>query len=248
MEQFIALILVFIIGFIASFIGAIAGGGGLISIPFLIFIGLPPQIAIATSKFGSIGLGVGAAFKFWREKKILFDYVLLLSIIGLAGAYIGANILLNISQDILSKVVGFILLLLLPTIFLKKETGLKRNTVSKNKRILGYLIYFFIMIFGGFFGGGGGTLAIYTLMIFFGFTIVESSATDIIPWFLMSLFSLIIFMANGIVNYLYGISLFFGMLAGGYVGASAAVKKGNKWVKVIFAMVLIFSAIKLIFL
>jgi len=247
MEQFFILISVFFVGFVASFVGAIAGGGGLISIPFLIFLGLPPQMAIATSKFGGVGLSIGAATKFIKEKKIVWKYIFPLVIISLIGAYIGANILLNISQEILSKVVGIILILLLPTLFLKKEIGLERKTVTKKRRTLGFFIYFLIMVFGGFFGGGGGTLAIYTLTILFGLTIIEANATDIIPWFFMSLFALIIFMMNGIVNYQYGIVLFFGMILGSYIGAHTAVKKGNKWVKLVFAVVVIASAVKLLF-
>lgn len=246
MESVITLILVFSVGVLASFIGAMVGSGGLISIPFLIFMGLPPQIAIATNKFGSIGLSLGAVLKFLKEKKIIWEYVLPFSIISLSAAYIGANILLNINQEILSKIVGIIILLMLPTIFLKKEIGLKRNSVTKTKRGIGYLLYFLIMIFGGFFGGGGGTLILYVLIIFFGFTIIEANATDMIPWFAMSFSALMIFMMNGIVNYLYGIVLFGGMLVGGYVGAHTAIKKGNAWVKAVFVTVIVASAIKLI--
>ena len=103
------------------------------------------------------------------------------------------------------------------------------------------------MIFGGFFGGGAGTLVLYTLMIFFGFTIIEANATDIIPWFLLSLSGFIIFAINGIVDYGLGIALFLGMLAGGNLGAHTAIKQGNQWVKVIFTIVVIISGIKLLF-
>ena len=247
MGQLSILILVFFVGFIASFIGAISGGGGLISIPFLIFLGLPPQVAIATNKFGGIGLSLGAAIKFIKEKKIIWRYVLPLVIASIIGAYIGANILLNVNQETLSKIVGIILILLLPTIFLRKKVGLERRTVSKNKKILGFIVYFLIMVFGGFFGGGGGILAIYTLTILFGLTFIEVNATDIISWLSMSVFSLMVFMMNGIVNYRYGVVLFFGMTMGGYAGAHTAIRKGNRWVRLVFILVVIASVIKLLF-
>ena len=59
----------FLIGAVASFIGSMVGGGGLLSIPFLVFVGLPPQVAIATNKMGAIGLILGAIPKFWKAKK-----------------------------------------------------------------------------------------------------------------------------------------------------------------------------------
>ncbi|MCK4927788.1 MAG: sulfite exporter TauE/SafE family protein [Candidatus Aenigmarchaeota archaeon] len=247
MEILIQIITTFLIGVFASFIGAIAGGGGLISIPFLIFLGLPPQAAIATNKLGGAGLSLGAAAKFWKEKKIIWKAVMPLCLIGIIGAYLGANILLNIDPAILSKMIGFMLLILLPLTLLKKDIGLKRKDTRPVDKGMGYVLFFFLMIFGGFFGGGAGTLMFYILMYFFGFTIIQSNATSIIPWFVMSITSLIIFIINGLVVYQVGISLFAGMLVGGYLGAQTAIKKGNRWVKIIFLAVVFVSAVKILF-
>ncbi|MCA9460331.1 MAG: sulfite exporter TauE/SafE family protein, partial [Nanoarchaeota archaeon] len=166
------IILTFIIGVLASFIGAIVGSGGLISIPFLMFLGLPPQIAIATNKFGAVGLSIGSITKFKKEKKIIWKYILPFSILAIIGGIIGAKLLINIDEDYLSKIVGLILLILLPFIFLKKDLGIKNKKPSKQMKIIGSIIYFLLMIFGGFFGGGAGALIITTLIYFFGFKII----------------------------------------------------------------------------
>lgn len=71
----ITIFVVFFLGIAVSFIGVIVGGGGLISIPILIFLGLPPQIAIATNKFGSLGLSLSGLYKYWKAKKIIFEFV-----------------------------------------------------------------------------------------------------------------------------------------------------------------------------
>lgn len=167
-------------------------------------------------------------------------------VFSLVGAHLGANILLSINEEIIDKVVGVILLILLPLLFLKKEAGIKRHEVSKIKKIIGYTLYFAIMIFAGFFSGGAGSLVFYTLMIFFGFTIIEANATDMIPWILLSVTSLAIFALNGIVDYYVGITLFIGMIIGGYIGAHIAIKRGDKWIKTLFAIVVIISGIKLL--
>lgn len=247
MDIMTQIILTFIIGVLASFIGAIVGSGGLISIPFLMFLGLPPQIAIATNKFGAVGLSIGSITKFKKEKKIIWKYILPFSILAIIGGIIGAKLLINIDEDYLSKIVGLILLILLPFIFLKKDLGIKNKKPSKQMKIIGSIIYFLLMIFGGFFGGGAGALIITTLIYFFGFKIIEANATDMVPWFILSLISLIIFMIYGIVNYFLGISLFIGMLVGGYLGAHIAVKKGDKWVKSLFVILVIISSIKIFF-
>lgn len=247
MDLIYQLILTFVIGIIASFIGAVTGGGGLISIPFLMFLGLPPQMAIATNKCGSVGVSLSASYKFFKAKKINWKYVLPFSVIAIIGGLIGAKILVEINTDLLSTVVGIILLAILPLIFIKREIGVKKRKTTKVQKTIGFILYFFLMIFSGFFGGGGGILIFYTLMFFMGFTIIESNATDIIPWFILSVSSLIFFMINGLVNYQIGIVFFFGTLIGGYVGAHTAIKKGDAWVKLIFAVVVLISGMKILF-
>lgn len=247
MPEIILFILVLVVGIASGFVGSMVGGGGLISIPFLIFLGFPPQIAIATDRMGVVGLSLGAIPKFWKEKRILWKYVPLFVAISLIGAYLGANILLSVDQKILSRLVGIILLAFLPLLFIKRDIGLRRIREAKSKKLVGYLIYFLIMIFAGFFGGGAGTLVFYTLMLFFGFTVIEASATGIVPWLPLSLLSLSIFALNGIVDYRNGIVLFVGMAVGGHLGASTAIKKGNRWIKNLFGIVVIISGIKLLF-
>ena len=76
---------------------------------------------------------------------------------------------------------------------------------------------------------------------------IEVIATGIIPWFALSVTSLIIFAQNGIIDYQVGLVLFVGMAIGGYAGAHYALKKGNEWVKRLLAAFAIISAVKLLF-
>lgn len=240
-------VIIFIVGAFTSFIGSIVGGGGLISIPFLIFLGLPPQAAIATNKLGAIGMGIGAIPKFWKAKKIIWKYVIQFTILGIAGAFLGATLLLSINEAVLAKVVSIILLAFLPILFFKKKIGVKRHETGSAKKALGYGLYFLIMIYTGFFGGGAGILIFYALMLTFGLTIIEANATDMIPWIIATVVSFIVFAVNGIVNYAYGIPLMLGMILGGYIGAHTAIKKGDMWVKSLFAVIVVASAVKLLF-
>src|ERR1043165_8314056 len=99
------------VGILASFIGGLtSGGGGLISTPALIILGLPPQIAIATDRFGSFGYVVSSLYKFFRSKKIVFTYIVPLTIISLIGAPIGVHLVLSLDKDVLTKIIGFLIL------------------------------------------------------------------------------------------------------------------------------------------
>ena len=247
MPEIITYVSVFLIGLFANFIGSMVGSGGLLIISFLVFIGLPPQIAIATNKLGTFGLYIGATPKFLKAKKIHWKYVPIFILISLLGAYIGANILLSISNEILTKIIGIIVLLMVPILLIKNNLGVKHHKVNAIKKLIGYFAYFLIMIFAGFFGGGAATLMFFSLMFFFGFTINEANGTTTIPWLFLSLASLIIFAINGIVDYGLGITLLIGSIIGGRIGAHTAIEKGNKWVKAIFIGMLIISGIKFLF-
>lgn len=243
----IKLIATYFVGAFAAFIGSQVGSGGLISIPFLIFLGLPPQVAIATNKFGAIGLAIGALARFIKSKEIVWEYVIWFSLLALIASQIGAKILLELDEALLQKIIVAIMLLVLPTIFFKKDIGTVDKKITGLKKVAGFVLYFFILVWQAFFGAGAATMIFYIMMIFFGMTINQASATHKIPGFVVSFGSLIVFIAHGIVNWPLGIAMFLGMLTGGYIGAHTALKKGNAWVKMLFAIMVIVSALKLLF-
>ncbi len=222
------------------------GSGGLLSIPFLMFMGLPPQVSIATNKAGSLGLSVGAFYKYSKEKKVQWKYMIPFTILAMISGLIGASILIRTDSQSLSRAVGVIIILLIPSL-LMNNSGVRHKETSRMKKSIGYVLYFLAMVWGAFFGGGGGTLVFYITITFFGFTIIESAATNKIPWFVMSLFALVIYGINGLINYYYSALLILGMLVGGYLGARTAIKKGDRWVRWVFATVVLISGIKLIF-
>ena len=241
------LFLIALIGLITGFFDTVVGAGGLISVPALIFLGLPPQIAIATDRFGVLGQSITSLFKFWKEKKIVWKYVPLLAGISFIGSLIGANLLLNVNSRILKIIVGILVLILLPLLFLKQDLGVKKTKTNTAKRIIGLVLYFMIMTFGAFFGQGTGPLIFYALTFFLGFTMLEVLETNTIPWFVLSISSVIIFAMNGIINYEMGIILLITMAIGGYIGAHVAIKKGDVWVKRLFVVFIAVLAVKLLF-
>lgn len=247
MDELVTRLLVLLIGIATGFLDSTVGSGGSISIPGLIFVGLPPQVAIATDRLGTVGQTAAAMVKFWKSGKILWKYVPIFIVLSLIGTYIGANILLSIDPKILQKLVGALLLILLPLTFLKRDIGIKPGITSSFKKGVGFLIYSFLMVFNGFLGMGAGGISYYNSLFFFGFTFIQANATNIIPWFLLSVFSLVIFTNHGIVDYSKGVFLVVGMIIGGYLGAHTALKKGNLWIKRLFVIVVIASSIRLLF-
>jgi uncharacterized membrane protein YfcA len=233
-------------GILAGFIGAISGGGGLVSISLLAFLGIPLQTALATNKFGGLGSGISSLYKYIKNGKVVWRYVLGLTIAGVLGSLIGSQILLSIDPLILKKLTGLLLLLIMPTVFLKKDFGVEEKETSVARQKWGYVIYFFLAIVSSFFGGLGPVLILNVVWLS-GLSFIRANATEYFSSFILSLVSTIIFIAHGIVDYKIGVLLFIGMFIGGYAGAHTAIKKGDAWVKVFFVVVVVISAIKILF-
>jgi uncharacterized membrane protein YfcA len=238
---------VFFVGVAASVIGAMVGGGSLLSIPLLVFLGLPPQVAIATDRFAGLGVGATALYRFWRARRIVWRYVPVLAVASLAGSLIGASVLVSAEPGSLNVVVGVLLIALLPALFLKRDLGVALRDVSTIRLGLGLALYFLVQILAGFFGGGTGALIFYILMSFFGITIIQVAATQIVPFIVLTVSSLALFAASGIIDYRMGVVLMAGTAVGGYLGAHIAVKSGDTWVRRLFALVVLASATRLLF-
>lgn len=234
-------------GVAAGFIGAVTSGGGLISIPILIFLGLPANVAIATNRLGAFGVMAAAIPRYSKAKKIRWDIAWKFIPLAILGGFIGSKALVHINTDTLSIIVGVLLLLMVPLSFIGSEKGIKPSSTNVKKMIAGYFLYFLAMLYGGFFGAGGGMFVIYTFVYFFGTTYIEANGTSFIPWFLLSTTALIVFLTEGLVNFHLGIPLLAGMYLGGTFGAKTALEQGNFWVRGILVVVLAASAVKLLF-
>lgn len=246
---FFELLMTSIMGLIAGFFGTIVGGGSLLIIPGLIFLGLSAQTSIATNRLAILGGSSTGLYKYGKEGKVNFKLGLTLSAFGLVGSFIGANILLQTEESILRRIIGVAILLILFILIFKRDIGVKKSNVKPSliKKLLGYLSIFFVGIYQGFMGGGGGTLHSYILIFIFGQTFIESAGTRKIISIIVSITALIVFIFANIVNYLFAITLLISLGIGSYLGATYAIKKGEKWVRNLFIIIVAVMAIKLLF-
>ncbi len=240
------LVSLFLIGVFGGFFGATVGGGGLFMIPYLMFTGLAAPVAVASARFGDIGLAIAASYKYWKEKKILWKYVPILAILSLVGSLIGARILLAIDPSVLKTIAALLLFALLPIVLFKKKIGTEHREVSTVSRGVSSCLYFVLQTVTGFFGAGTGPLTQYTLMVGFGFTIVEGAATQMIPFLILTLSSTAVFAWYGLIDLASCIPLFIGSAVGGYLGAHFASKTSTGWLKALFAIMVIAAGFKLL--
>ncbi len=243
----LGLLAFFVVGAVGGFFGATVGGGGMLVIPYLVFAGLPIEVAIATARFGDIGFAGMSAWKFSQAKQIMWKYVRPLAILSLAGALIGTVILLSTGKEDLKTVAAILLLVLLPFVLLNKKTGIVRREVSNASKALGSVVYFVLEAVTGFFAAGTGPLKYYTLMLGFGLTLTEAVATQMIPYLLLATMTTGVFAVLGLIDYAAGVVLILGSIAGGYLGARFAMAMSAVWLKRLFAGMVLIAVIKLLF-
>jgi uncharacterized membrane protein YfcA len=245
-EDGLSLVAVSGIGVVAGTIGAMVGGGSLLSIPLLIFLGLPAPVAIATDRFAGLGAACTAGFRYWRAGEIVWRWVPWLGTASLVGSLVGANLLVRTDAARLEPIIGLLLLLLLPALFLRPAFGVETRDTSRSWRLAGFGLYFAIQLLTGYFGAGTGPLVFTTLMMCFGLTIVQAVATQVVPFLLLTVASVLVFGSHGIIDYRMGIALLLGTAIGGSLGAKLAIEKGAGWVRRVFAGIVALAALRLI--
>lgn len=247
--MFSQLLIVCSLGFIAAAVDAIAGGEGLISLPALLLIGIPPHLALGTNKFAATLGALNSSLTFARSGKVYIPLVKWQIIFTFLGASLGVISVLHITSDFLNKVVPVLILFVgLYTLF-HKDLGIHSEFkgLTPKSLILGFLFALALGFYDGFFGPGTGSFLIFLFITLFGFDFITSSANAKVLNFVSNFVSLILFAWNGKILYTYGIPMAIFMLIGSWVGTKLVLKKGARLVKPIFITISLAVAAKLIY-
>ncbi|MBT1248707.1 MULTISPECIES: TSUP family transporter [Thermosipho] len=243
------LITLFSLLFLAGFVDSIAGGGGLISLPAYLFLGLPSHNALATNKLSS---SIGTTFstlRYAKGKFIVFEVALFSVIFTFAGSFIGANLALLVSENKLKIVISILIVMAaFLMLFRTKAKRLRQGvSLSKIKRVLiSSLIGFLVGMYDGFFGPGTGTFLIILYVNFLFFEPVEASGTSKIVNLASNISALFAFILEHKVVYSIGLpAAFFGIL-GNWLGSGLAIKKGERIIRPVIIIVLFLLFIKIL--
>lgn len=233
MEDYLILI---IFGFLASFIDSIAGGGGIISVPALLFTGLPPSIALGTNKMASSMGSMVSSITYLRSSHVDTDLMKRLIPYTAIGAIIGVFTLSIIPSDILQPII-VILLLIITIITILKPNKKSDNveTISLTSKNIFFLIFMAVCMgfYDGFFGPGTGSFLIFGFSLLH-FSFLKAAANAKILNFTSNIVSLIAFYFLDLIQFKYGIVMGLAMLPGAYFGSRLALTNGSKLVKPCF--------------
>jgi uncharacterized protein len=245
LSEILKYVLVLIAGVVAGFFNVVAGGGSLITVPAMIFLGLPPAMANGTNRIAILSQNITSVSRFKKKGYFSPKVGLVLGLTASAGALIGSNIAVDLPAEVFNKILsGVMILVLILTLFGKKSEG-TMDTIEKVPLLA--VAFFFIGIYGGFIQAGVGFIIIAVFSLISGTTLVRTNSMKVFIVMIYTIPSLIVFILNGQIEWTTGIVLAIGNSSGAWIGTNFSVSKGDKWIKIILTVTVSAMAVKLFF-
>lgn len=241
-------VVAFLVGvaIIAGFVDAIAGGGGLITVPAMLIAGLPPVAAVATNKLqGTFGVA-SSTYAFWRAARIERRLVLPFFLAGFLGGILGALVVMIVPVTWLRAAIPFILIALAIYVLVSPKLGDADATPRLGTGVFAGTIAFGIAAYDGFFGPGAGTFYLIGLVLLCGFEMVRAVAHTKLLNFASNLGALLFFLAAGQVMILLGLAMGLGAALGAQIGARTALRFGAGLVRPLVVIVSLLMALRLL--
>lgn len=231
-------------GFGAGFINTLAGSGSLITLPLLIFLGLPANVANGTNRVGVLFQNAVSTYTFKQQHVLDVRGALILSIPAIIGSVVGAQIAVNLDERLMRQTIGGLMVAMLIIILVKPKRWLVGRPEATQQRpgILQILIFFAIGIYGGFIQAGVGIFLLAGLVLGVGYDLVRANAVKVVIILLFTISALVVFVLNDQVWWGMGFLLAIGNSLGGWAAAKMAVERGAAFVRWLLITVIIVSA------
>jgi len=242
-------ILVILAGLVSGFINTLAGSGSLITLPLLMFIGLPANIANGTNRIAILLQSLVGSAGFKKHHQLDMKTGLWLAIPTILGSVAGALFALELNDLMMKRAIGVLLVVMFFLVLFKPEVWLKGKQVNRtaNTNVLTIIIFFIIGLYGGFVQAGVGFFLLGGLVMGAGFDLIKANALKNLLVFLYTPFALIVFMVSHQVDYKAGFILALGSMLGAWIATKVAVDRGTVFVRYVLLLAILGSAIKLIF-
>ena len=242
--------LLIIIGFIAGVINTIAGGGSLLTLPILIFLGLPPSIANGTNRIAILIQNFFSAAGFKSKGITTFPFSIWMGVSALFGAILGAYLgAIYFKGAIFNKILAIVMVLIVIYMIFKPKYTLENYTERIEGTYFWFLliVFFLIGIYGGFIQAGTGIFIILALNSLGRVSLVKSNAIKTVVVILYTLSAIAIYAYNDKINYTMGLTLAIGNATGAWFASRYSVKKGDGLVRWFLIIMVSVMAIKLWF-
>ena len=238
-------VILFLGGFAAGFVDSIAGGGGLISLPVLLSIGLPPQLALGTNKLqGTFGT-LSSSYNYIRSRKVNLNESVAGIVFTFIGAVMGAWLIQVMDPGFIKYIIPILLMAVFVYTVISRDLGFKRRDALMPHRWF-YLVFGLALgFYDGFFGPGTGSFWTAALMVLLGYDMTRAAGATRIMNFTSNVVALSVFIIGHNVLYSAGICMAMGQILGARIGSSLAITKGARFIRPIFLTVVFLTITRL---
>lgn len=233
-------------GLVAGFVDAIAGGGGLIAIPVLLSVGVPPIAALATTKVQSAVGTVIAVTTYWRKGFVDLKKLLPGMLMSFAGAWLGALSVRSIDTAILGFAVPVALIVIAAYFLLAPQLSDTDKQARASFVLFVPVTGFLLGYYDGLFGPGTGSFFTMAFVLLFGLGLTRATGHTKAVNLMSNLGALALFVPAGDVLWPAAIAMSLGQVAGGYLGALTGIRFGARLIRPLVVVVSVVLALRLL--
>lgn len=236
----------FLVGLVAGTVDAVAGGGGLITVPALLNLGLPVPLALGTNKFQSSFGSVSASIHFLRCRAVTLHECRIGIFTTLAGSLLGAFTVQQVDSDLLSNIVPWLLAAILLYSLLRPKVGTEDHPPKLPASLFFTGFGLALGFYDGFFGPGTGSFWAIALILLLGQNFARATAFTKIMNATSNVAALALFAFAGLVHLGAGLAMAAGQLLGGRLGAHLVMTRGARFVRPVFLVIVTLTLVRLL--
>jgi hypothetical protein len=228
---------------LAGFVNTLAGSGSLITLPILILLGLPANVANGTNRVGVVMQNVVAVATFRQHGVLDVGGTWTLVVPSVIGSVVGAQLAVDLDEVLLRRIIAVLMLSMIVVMFIQPERWLQERASPRKARLWVEVPLFFVIgIYGGFLQAGVGIFLIAALVLSAGFNVVGANVVKNLMVLVFTAAALVVFIANDQVDWMLGVLLGAGQSLGAWIAARMAVKRGAPFVRWVVIVVIVLSA------
>ena len=243
--EFDTYVILFIAAFLASLIDSIAGGGGLLTTPAMLLVGISPLNTLATNKFQSCFGTFTSTYNYYKNGLLTEPRRFLYFFLSFGGSMVGTFLVSRISNEVLESIIP--ILLISAAVFFILNRGPSTSNKSSSLIFIFNVIVILIGFYDGFFGPGTGSFFVLAFVIIKGISIMEATAITKLLNFASNFAAFIIFALKGYVIWELGLIMAVAQIGGANLGSRFAITNGEKVVRPVLVIVSVLLSIRILF-
>ena len=243
--EFDTYVILFIAAFLASLIDSIAGGGGLLTTPAMLLVGISPLNTLATNKFQSCFGTFTSTYNYYKNGLLTEPRRFLYFFLSFGGSMVGTFLVSRISNEVLESIIP--ILLISAAVFFILNRGPSTSNKNSSLIFIFNVIVILIGFYDGFFGPGTGSFFVLAFVIIKGSSIMEATAITKLLNFASNFAAFIIFALKGYVIWELGLIMAVAQIGGANLGSRFAITNGEKVVRPVLVIVSILLSIRILF-